>query len=52
MLIELAVLTFILAGLFGLGYYLGNQFGRTAHIRDDLRRARDANVTVRIENQH
>ncbi|MFO7603121.1 MAG: hypothetical protein R6X06_04815 [Gammaproteobacteria bacterium] len=26
--------------LFALGYYLGNQYGRTAHVRDDLRRAR------------
>ena len=26
--------------LFALGYYLGNQYGRTAHIRDDLHRAR------------
>lgn len=28
--------------LFVLGYYLGNQYGRTAHIRADLRRNRSS----------
>lgn len=28
--------------LFVLGYYLGNQYGRTAQIREELRRARSA----------
>ncbi len=51
MMIELLVLSVILVSLFGLGYYLGNQFGRSAHIREDLRRARESNVVVRIQNQ-
>ena len=50
-MIELMILSVVLVTLFGLGYYLGNQFGRSAHIREDLRRARDANVIVRIQNQ-
>ena len=50
-MIDLLILAMILASLFGLGYYLGNQFGRSAHIREDLRRARDANIIVRIQNQ-
>ena len=48
---DLFVLSIILASLFGLGYYLGNQFGRSAHIREDIQRAREANVIVRIQNQ-
>lgn len=39
------------AGIFFLGYHLGNQLGRTAHIRDNLQRARNAHVVARIENQ-
>ena len=37
-------------GIFFLGYHLGNQLGRTAHIRDNLQRARDMQVVARIEN--
>ena len=48
---ELLILTVIFSGLFSFGYYLGNQVGRTAHIRDDLRRAREANIVARIQNQ-
>ena len=48
---ELIILTIIFSGLFSLGYYLGNQVGRTAHIRDDLRRAREENIVARIQNQ-
>ena len=48
---DLVILASILAALFGLGYYLGNQFGRSAHIRENIQRARDANVIVRIQNQ-
>ena len=47
----LIVFTLVCSGLFGLGYYLGNQLGRTAHVRDDIRRAREANLIARIENQ-
>jgi len=47
---DLVILMIIFAGLFGLGYYLGNQVGRTAHIREDIRRARDANIIARIQN--
>jgi len=47
----LLIFTVICAGLFILGYHLGNQLGRTAHIRENLQRARDANVVARIENQ-
>ena len=50
-MLDLIVLSFILAALFGLGYYLGNQFGRSAHIREDIQRARESNVIVRIQNQ-
>ena len=48
---ELLILTVIFSALFSVGYYLGNQFGRTAHIRDDLRRAREENIVARIQNQ-
>lgn len=47
----LLTLTAIGAGVFFLGYHLGNQLGRTAHIRDALQRARDAQIVARIENQ-
>ena len=50
-MLDLIVLSLILAALFGLGYYLGNQFGRSAHIREDIQRARESNVIVRIQNQ-
>jgi len=40
----------ISAGLFLLGYHLGNQLGRTAHIRDSLARARTDKLVARIEN--
>lgn len=50
-MIDVFILAIILASLFGLGYYLGHQFGRSAHIREDIRRARDANTIMRIQNQ-
>lgn len=37
--------------LFVLGYYLGNQLGRTSQIREELQRARDNNIVARIQNQ-
>lgn len=46
----LFVLAATCAGIFFLGYYLGNQLGRTAHIRENLQRAREAHVVARIEN--
>jgi hypothetical protein len=46
----LMVLALICGGLFVLGYYLGNQLGRTAHIREDIRRAREANLIARIDS--
>ena len=50
-MVEILILSVVFVSLFGLGYYLGNQFGRSAHIREDLRRAREASVIVRIQNQ-
>jgi uncharacterized membrane protein YciS (DUF1049 family) len=50
-MLDLFVLSIILACLFGLGYYLGNQVGRSAHIRENIQRARESNVIVRIQNQ-
>lgn len=47
----LLILAAVCAGIFYLGYHLGNQLGRTAHIRDNLQRARDAHVVARIENR-
>ena len=47
----LLVIAGICAGLFLLGYHLGNQLGRTAHIRENLQRARDRQLVARIENQ-
>ena len=47
----LLIFTIIGAGIFFLGYHLGNQLGRTAHIREKLQRARDADLVARIENQ-
>lgn len=47
----LLVLALVCSALFGLGYYLGNQLGRTAHIREDIQRAREMNIIARIENQ-
>ena len=49
-MIDLMILMIIFAGLFALGFYLGNQVGRTAHIREDMRRAREANIIARIQN--
>jgi len=46
----LLIISAIGAGIFFLGYHLGNQLGRTAHIRDALQRARDAQTVARIEN--
>lgn len=46
----LLIIAAICAGIFFLGYHLGNQLGRTAHIRDTLQRARDTHVVARIEN--
>lgn len=37
--------------LFVLGYYLGNQLGRTAQIRDEIRHARETRIVARISNQ-
>jgi len=47
---EIFILALIFAGLFTTGFYLGNQFGRTAQIREDIQRARDANIIARIQN--
>lgn len=47
----LVVFTLVCSGLFGIGYYLGNQLGRTAHIRENIQRARDTNLIARIENK-
>lgn len=47
----LLIIAGICAGVFFLGYHLGNQLGRTAHIRENLRRARDLQLVGRIENQ-
>lgn len=49
-MVELLVLSAIFIALVSLGYYIGNQVGRTAHIRDDLKRAREANIVARIQN--
>jgi hypothetical protein len=46
----LLIIAAVCAGIFFLGYHLGNQLGRTAHIRENLQRARDANIVARIEN--
>ena len=35
---SLMYLLFLGSLLFGFGYYLGNQIGRTEHIRDHLRK--------------
>lgn len=32
--------------LFGFGFYLGNQIGRTAHIRAHLREARTERISL------
>lgn len=48
---DLLILALIFTGLFSIGYYLGNQSGRTARIREDLQKAREANVIARIEDQ-
>ena len=37
--------------VFYLGYHIGNQLGRTAHIREQLQRARDKQVIARIDNR-
>jgi hypothetical protein len=47
----LLIVAGICAGIFFLGYHLGNQLGRTAHIRENLQRARDRQLVARIENQ-
>lgn len=47
---DILILALIFGGLFTFGFYLGNQFGRTAHIREDIQRARDANIIARIQN--
>ena len=44
------ILALIFGGLLTVGFYLGNQFGRTARIREDIQRARDANIIARIQN--
>lgn len=35
--------------LFALGYHLGNQLGRTAHVREDIQKARDTRLISRIK---
>ena len=47
---DILILAIIFGGLFIFGFYLGNQFGRTAQIREDIQRARDANIIARIQN--
>lgn len=47
----LLIIAAVCAGIFFLGYHLGNQLGRTAHIRESLQRARDTQTVARIENQ-
>lgn len=47
----LLILAAVCAGIFFLGYHLGNQLGRTAHIRENLQRARDTQIVARIENR-
>jgi hypothetical protein len=47
----LLIIAAICAGIFYLGYHLGNQLGRAAHIREILQRARNAQIVTRIENQ-
>jgi hypothetical protein len=43
--------TIIAVGVvFFLGYHIGNQLGRTAHIRKSIRQAREQQVTARIHN--
>lgn len=37
--------------VFVLGYHIGNQLGRTAHIRKQIQRARDERVIARISEQ-
>ncbi len=39
------------SALFVLGYHLGNQLGRTAHIREDIRKARETRIVARISNR-
>ena len=45
------VLLIITLSVFVLGYYLGHQYGSTAKIREDLREARENQVTARIDNR-
>ncbi|MBI3563347.1 MAG: hypothetical protein HY080_16710 [Gammaproteobacteria bacterium] len=45
------IIAIICSGLFVLGYHLGNQLGRTAHIREDIQRARDSRRVARIINR-
>ena len=47
----LLIIAAVCAGIFFLGYHLGHQLGRTAHVRDALQRARDSHTIARIENQ-
>ena len=47
----LLILAAVCAGIFFLGYHLGNQLGRTAHLRENLQRARDTQIVARIENR-
>ena len=39
------------AFVFYLGYHIGNQLGRTAHIRSQLQQARDKQIIARIDKQ-
>ncbi|MEJ2343953.1 MAG: hypothetical protein P8076_07005 [Gammaproteobacteria bacterium] len=41
-MLQWALLVPVGLGLFGFGYYIGNQLGRTEHIREHLRRVREA----------
>lgn len=39
------------AFVFYLGYHIGHQLGRTAHIRRHIEQARDKQIIARIDNQ-
>lgn len=50
-MVYLSVLTAFILGLFTFGYYIGNQLGRTAHIRASIQDARERKVISRIDNR-
>ena len=45
----LVLLVAIAVGIFGLGYYLGNQIGRTEHIRHQLNQGSSTSLMVSHE---